>query len=239
VAFQTLFDKTRDVSSVSYAQVRPLLKWVYAWMFIGLLVTAGVAVFTASTPALVQLAVNPIVGIVAFFVQIGIVIALSAMIQRLSPGAAAAMFIVYAASLGFTLSIIFLVFNLGSIAVAFGTTAVLFGAMTMFGFTTDIDLSRYGRIFMFALLGLLIAMVVNLLVGWSFLNFIISVVGVILFMALTAYDTQNLKRMAAAPELQSNNELVAKYAIFGALGLYINFINIFIFLLQLMGGSNE
>lgn len=239
MAFQTLFDKTRDVSSVSYAQVRPLLKWVYAWMFIGLLVTAGVAVFTASTPALVQLAVNPIVGIVAFFVQIGIVIALSAMIQRLSPGAAAAMFIVYAASLGFTLSIIFLVFNLGSIAVAFGTTAVLFGAMTMFGFTTDIDLSRYGRIFMFALLGLLIAMVVNLLVGWSFLNFIISVVGVILFMALTAYDTQNLKRMAAAPELQSNNELVAKYAIFGALGLYINFINIFIFLLQLMGGSNE
>jgi uncharacterized protein len=239
VAFPTLFDKTRDVSSVSYSQVRPLLKWVYAWMFIGLLVTAAVAVITASTPALIQLAVNPIVGIVAFFVQIGIVIALSAMIQRLSPGAAAAMFLVYAASLGFTLSIIFLVFNLGSIAVAFGTTAVLFGAMTMFGFTTDIDLSRYGRIFMFALFGLLIAMIVNLLVGWSFLNFIISVVGVILFMALTAYDTQNLKRMAAAPELQSNNELVAKYAIFGALSLYINFINIFIFLLQLMGGSND
>lgn len=239
MAFQTLFDKTRDVSSVSYAQVRPLIKWVYAWMFIGLMVTAAVAVITASTPALVELAVNPVIAIVAFVVQIGIVIALSAMFQRLSPGAAAAMFLVYAASLGFTLSIIFLVFNLGSIAIAFGTTAVLFGTMSMFGFTTDIDLSRFGRIFMFALIGLLIAIVINMLVGWSFLNFIISVVGVILFMGLTAYDTQNLKRMAAAPELQENNELVAKYAIFGALGLYINFINIFIFLLQLMGGSNE
>lgn len=239
MAFQSLFDKTRDVSSISYAQVRPLLKWVYAWMFIGLLVTAAVAVITASTPALVQLATNPVVAIVAFVVQIGIVIALSAMFQRLSPGAAAAMFVIYAASLGFTLSIIFLVFNLGSIAIAFGTTAVLFGTMTMFGFTTDIDLSRFGRLFMFALIGLLIAIVINMLVGWSFLNFIISVVGVILFMGLTAYDTQNLKRMAAAPELQENNELVAKYAIFGALGLYINFINIFIFLLQLMGGSSE
>jgi FtsH-binding integral membrane protein len=239
VAFETLFDKTRDVSSISYTQTRPLFKWVYAWMFIGLMVTAVVAMITASTPALIQLAVNPIVGILSFIMQIGIVVALSALIQRVSPGVAAALFIVYAASLGFTLSVIFLVFNLGSIAIAFGTTAILFGTMSMFGFTTDIDLSRYGRIFMFALFGLLIAMVINLLVGWSFLNFIISIVGVILFMGLTAYDTQNLKRLAAAPELQGNNELVAKYAVYGALGLYINFINIFIFLLQLMGGSSD
>jgi hypothetical protein len=241
MAFSTpsLFDKARDTSAISYGQVRPLLKWVYAWMFIGLITTAGVAAFTASTPSLLALAVNPIVGIIAFVVQIGLVIAIGALLQRLSPGAAALMFMLYAGLLGFSLSMIFIAFNLGSIAVAFGTTALLFGAMTMFGFTTNIDLTRFQGIFMMALIGLFIAIIVNMLIGSSFLQFIISLVGVVLFMGLTAYDTQNLKRMAATPELQENGALVAKYAIFGALGLYINFINIFLFLLQLMGGSSE
>ncbi len=235
----SLFDKTRDVSTLSYEQARPLFKWVYAWMFIGLLTTTFTATITASTPALVQLAVNPLVGILAFVVQIGLVIAISAMIQRLSPGMAALMFMVYAGLLGFSLSLIFLVFSLGSIAVAFGTAAVLFGAMTMVGFITNIDLTQFRGIFMMALIGLFIAIFINLLIGSSFLQFIISIVGVILFMGLTAYDTQNIKRMAATPELQADGTLIAKYAIFGALGLYINFINIFIFLLQLMGGSSE
>lgn len=235
----SLFNKARDVSSLSYAQTRPLFKWVYAWMFIGLLTTTMTAMITASTPALLQLAVNPIVGIISFIAQIGLVIAIGALIQRLSPGAAAIMFMVYAALLGFSLSMIFLVFSLGSIAVAFGTAALLFGAMTMVGFTTNIDLTRFQGIFMMALIGLFIAIFINLLIGSSALQFIISIVGVILFMGLTAYDTQNIKRMAATPELQADGTLIAKYAIFGALGLYINFINIFLFLLQLMGGSSE
>jgi FtsH-binding integral membrane protein len=241
MAFSTqgIFDKTRDVSAVSYTQVKPLLKWVYAWMFIGLLTTAGIAAFVASTPSLVALAINPIVAIVLFIVQIGLVIALSAMIQKLSPGAAALMFMLYAGTLGFSLSIVFIAFNLGSIAVAFATTALLFGAMTIFGFTTNVDLTRFQGIFMMALIGLFIAIIVNMLIGSSFLQFIISLVGVVLFMGLTAYDTQNLKRMAASPELQADGTLVAKYAIFGALGLYINFINIFLFLLQLMGGGSS
>jgi FtsH-binding integral membrane protein len=236
---QSLFDKTRDVSAISYEQVRPLFKWVYAWMFIGLLTTTLTATITASTPALVQLAANPLVAIIAFVVQIGLVIALGVMIQRLTPGMAALMFMVYAGLLGFSLSLIFLVFSLGSIAVAFGTAAVLFGAMTMVGFTTNIDLSRFSGILMMALIGLVIAVFINLLIGSSLLQFIISIVGVILFMGLTAYDTQNIKRMAAAPELQADGTLIAKYAIFGALSLYLNFINIFIFLLQLTSGSSE
>ncbi|MDZ4767024.1 MAG: Bax inhibitor-1/YccA family protein [Chloroflexota bacterium] len=241
MAFSTqgIFDRARDVSSINYAEVKPFLKWVYAWMFVGLLTTAGVAAFVASTPSLVALALNPIVAILSFIVQIGLVIALSAMIKRLSPTAAAMMFMVYAALLGFSLSMVFIAFSLGSIAVAFGTTALLFGAMTMFGFTTNIDLTRFQGIFMMGLIGLFIAIIINVIVGSSFLQFIISLFGVVLFMGLTAYDTQNLKRMATAPELQADGTMVAKYAIFGALGLYINFINIFLFLLQLMGGSSD
>jgi len=241
MAFSTqgIFDRARDVSSINYAEVKPFLKWVYAWMFVGLLTTAGVAAFVASTPSLVALALNPIVAILSFIVQIGLVIVLSAMIKRLSPTAAAMMFMVYAALLGFSLSMVFIAFSLGSIAVAFGTTALLFGAMTMFGFTTNIDLTRFQGIFMMGLIGLFIAIIINVIVGSSFLQFIISLFGVVLFMGLTAYDTQNLKRMATAPELQADGTMVAKYAIFGALGLYINFINIFLFLLQLMGGSSD
>ncbi len=240
MAFGNFIDKTREIPlSQTYGQVKPLLKWVYAWMLIGLLVTTFTATFTASTPALVELTLNPIVAIGAFVVQIGLVIALSAMINRLSPAAAAIMFLVYAATLGFSLSLVLLVFNLGSLAAAFGTTAILFGIMTIIGFTTDIDLSRFGNLLLMAVIGLVIAMIVNMLIGSSILTMIISFVGVLIFMGLTAYDTQNIKRMAAAPEIQEDQSMMAKYAIYGALSLYINFINIFLFLLQIMGGGSS
>ncbi len=240
MAFGNFIDKTREIPlSQTYGQVKPLLKWVYAWMLIGLLVTTFTATFTASTPALVELTLNPIVAIGAFVVQIGLVIALSAMINRLSPAAAAIMFLFYAATLGFSLSLVLLVFNLGSLAAAFGTTAILFGIMTIIGFTTDIDLSRFGNLLLMAVIGLVIAMIVNMLIGSSILTMIISFVGVLIFMGLTAYDTQNIKRMAATPEIQEDQSMMAKYAIYGALSLYINFINIFLFLLQIMGGGSS
>ena len=235
-----LLDRTRDLpANQTYSEVKPLLKWVYAWMLIGLLVTTFTAAFTASSPTLLALTLNPIVSIGAFVVQIGLVIALSALINRLSPAAAAIMFLVYAATLGFTLSLVLLAFSAGSLATAFGTTTLLFGLMTFIGFTTDIDLSRFGNLLFMAVIGIVIASIVNLLIGSSFLMMIISGIGVIVFMGLTAYDTQNLKRMASAPEIQGDNAMMAKYAIFGALSLYINFINIFLFLLQLMGGGGD
>jgi len=240
MAYGSFLDKTREIPlTQTYGEVKPLLKWVYAWMMIGLLVTTATAIFTASTPALIELSLNPIVAIGAFVLQIGLVIALGALINRLSPAAAAVMFLVYAATLGFSLSLVLLVFNVGSLAAAFGTTAILFGIMTFIGFTTDIDLSRFGSLLLMALIGLIIASIVNILIGSSFLTLIISIVGVLIFMGLTAYDTQNIKRMAAAPEIQADGSLVAKYAIYGALSLYINFINIFLFLLQIMGGSSS
>lgn len=238
MAYGNFLDKTREIPvTQTYGEVKPLLKWVYAWMMIGLIVTTFVAAFTASNPALVALSMNPVVAIGSFVVQIGLVIALGALINRLSPMAAAAMFLLYAASLGFTLSIVLLVFSAGSLAAAFGTTAILFGIMTFLGFTTDIDLSRFGNLLFMAVIGLVIASIINILIGSSVLTLIISVVGVLIFMGLTAYDTQNIKRMAASPELQGDSAMMAKYAIFGALSLYINFINIFLFLLQIMGGG--
>ncbi len=238
MAYSNFLDRSRDIPvSQTYSEVKPLLKWVYAWMLIGLLVTTFTAAFTASSPALLELSLNPIVSIGSFVLQIGLVIALSALINRLSPAAAAIMFLVYAASLGFTLSLIFLAFSAASLATAFGTTALLFGLMTVVGFTTNIDLSRYSNLLFMAVIGIVIASIVNMLIGSSFLMMIISAVGVIVFMGLTAYDTQNLKRMASAPEIQGDQAMLAKFAIYGALSLYINFINIFLFLLQLMGGG--
>ncbi len=240
MAFGNIIDKSRPLPiTQTYSEVKPLLKWVYAWMLIGLMVTTFVAAFTASNPALLALSMNPIVGIIAFIVQIGLVIALSALINKLSPTAAAVMFLLYAATLGFSLSVILLIFNMGSIAAAFGTTAILFGIMTLIGFTTNIDLSRFQNLFFMALIGLVIASFVNILIGSSALTLIISVAGVLIFMGLTAYDTQNIKKMAASPEIQADSSAVAKYAIYGALSLYMNFINIFLFLLQIIGGGNN
>lgn len=240
MAYAELFDRNRVVPQTqTYEEVRPLIKWVFAWMGIGLLVTAAVALFTATSPALVEIRTNPAVAIGSMVAQIVLVLALSFAINKVSPGVAAGMFLGYAALMGFSLSLILLVFNLGSIFSAFATTAILFGVMAFVGFTTKTDLTKFGRLLMFALIGLIIAMVVNLFVGWSPLNFAISVVGVLIFMGLTAFDVQNIKRMAAAPEITGDQQMMARIAIFGALSLYLNFINIFIFLLQIMGGSSS
>lgn len=225
-------------STTTYAEARPILKYVYIWMTFGLFITAAVAFITASTPALVSLIMNPIVMIIAIIAQFGLVIALSAALPRLSPGAAAGMFMGYAALMGFTLSTIFLVFSIGSIATAFITTAGMFGAMTVFAFTTRMDLTRFGSYLMIGLIGLIIASLVNMFMGGA-LSFIISIVGILIFLGLTAYDTQNIKRMAAHPETQANPDVAAKLGIFGALSLYLNFINIFLFLLQLFGMGGE
>jgi hypothetical protein len=232
--------RNRDMPvSVPYNQVQPLLRWVYIWMFVGLGTTALAAVMTVSNEALISLASNSTLVFALFFVEIGIVVGISWGINRISAGVASALFLLYAAINGFVLSLILLVFTSGELAAAFGTTAILFGIMSVVGFTTDIDLTRLGGFLFMALIGLIVAMVVNFFLGSTMLNFIISIIGVIIFTALTAYDTQMLKRMAAHPEMQPGGTMIAKMSIFGALMLYINFINIFIFLLSIMGGGRD
>lgn len=218
--------------------VQPVLRLVYMWMGFGLLTTGVVAWLTASTPALLSLALNPVVMIGSMIASLVLVFVLSGAINRLSGNMAGALFFAYAALLGFTLSTIFLVYSLGSIANAFVTTAVMFGVMTAIGFTTNIDLSKFGSFLTMALIGLVVAMVINMFIGSSALDMVISMFGVVLFTGLTAYDTQRIKEMAAQPQFQSGGDMTLKVSIMGALSLYLNFINLFLFLLRLLGSRD-
>ncbi|GAB4574882.1 MAG: hypothetical protein Kow0077_23610 [Anaerolineae bacterium] len=222
------------VSPTAQIDMQALLRWVYVWMGFGLLVTAFVAVVTVSTPALLSLLASPLLWI-ALIGELVLVVALNLALPRLSPAAAAALFVVYAALNGFTLSGIFLVYTGSSIASAFVATAAMFGAMTVVGFTTNIDLSRFGSFLIMAVIGLLVAMIVNMFLGSSMLNFIISGVGVLVFTGLTAYDTQKIKRIAATSTIQQDGSLAMKLSILGALTLYLDFVNLFLFILRFVG----
>jgi len=212
--------------------LRSIMRQVYTWMVMGMLITTAVAYFTAST-SLITLATNPIILIVAMLAEFGLVIGISAGLNRLSTGVATLLFMLYAALNGFTLSIILLAFTGTSLFLAFGTTAALFAVMSIIGYTTKLDLSKMGTFLMMAVIGLVIAMVVNIFVGSGPLDTIISVVGVLIFTALTAYDTQRIGRMAAQMNVNGDSEV--KFGIFGALRLYLDFINMFLFVLRLTG----
>jgi FtsH-binding integral membrane protein len=216
-------------------ELNSLMRQVYLWMATGLLVTTAIAVSVTTMPALQRLVLNPGVMIIAIIAELALVLILSFALKRLSPGVAIAMFFVYAALNGLTLSIIFWAYDLGTIGAAFLTTAALFGAMTVVGFTTKVDLSKYSTYFLMGLIGLLIAGVVNIFLRSSAFDFIISIVGVVLFTALTAWDTQRIKVMASDPTIQADGSLSMKLSIMGALRLYLDFINLFLFLLRLFG----
>jgi FtsH-binding integral membrane protein len=234
-----LFGERAIPSSLSYSEVRPLLRWVYAWMFLGLLVTAAVAFLTSTSEALLALRTSPAVVFGSFFAQIGLVLVISLAIRRLSPALAATLFMVYAAINGFVFSMILLYFDIGSVFAAFATTSIVFGAMSIVGYTTETDLTKLGGFLMMALIGLIVAMIVNIFLGSSTMDFIISIIGVLIFTALTAYDTQKIKRMAADAGIQNDSTLVARLSVLGALTLYLDFVNLFLFLLRLMGGGSR
>lgn len=202
----------------------------YRWMAAGLGLTGLVAMFVASSPAAFELIVgNRIVFYGLLIAQLGLVFSFNTAAQRASTGAVAAMFFVYAALTGATLSTIFLVYTAASIASVFFVTAGAFAGLSVVGLVTKQDLSGIGRFAIFALIGVILASVVNLFLASSGLGFFISVVGVLLFAALTAYDTQKLKNIFASGEVHANMPLV------GALMLYLDFINMFLFLLRLFG----
>ncbi len=164
-----------------------------------------------------------------------VVSALGAAFRRLSFPVAALMFFAYAALNGFTLSLIFIVYDLGAISKAFLSATAAFGVMTVVGYTTQVDLQKYRSYFMMGLIGLLVAMVINIFLRSNGFDILISMVGVVLFTALTAYDTQKIKLMASDPEINADGSLVMKLSIMGALALYLDFINLFLFLLRLFG----
>ncbi|MGQ9889850.1 MAG: Bax inhibitor-1/YccA family protein [Aggregatilineales bacterium] len=220
-------------------ELRPLLKNVYMWMMLGLLLTTAVALVTSAVEPLRNLALNPIVLIVAVVAQLGLVLGLSFGLRRFSAQTATIMFLLYAGTMGFTLSLVLLAFSATSIAAALGTTAVLFGTMTVIGLTTQMDLSKVGTYLFIGLIGLLIAMVVNIFLRSSGLEFIISIAGVLIFTGLAAYDTQKIKQMAMDPAIEAEGpELMHKLSIMGALTLYLDLVNLFLFLLRLFGSRD-
>jgi FtsH-binding integral membrane protein len=217
---------------VSPVDLQSVMRQVYVWMLFGLLVTAGLAYVTVATP-LVNLVANPIVMLVAIVGELGLVLVISLGFNRLSAGVATLLFFAYAALNGFTLAIVLLAFSIESIFLTFVATAALFGAMSIIGYTTHVDLTKLGTFLIMGVLGLVIAMVVNLFVNSGPLNLLISAAGVLIFTGLTAYDTQRIGRMAA--QMSQEGEAGIKFGIMGALRLYLDFINMFLFMLRLTG----
>jgi FtsH-binding integral membrane protein len=176
---------------------------------------------------------NPIVPWVLFFAELGIVLFLSVRLTRMSPAAAASAFLVFALLNGLTLSAIFFVYTLGTIFQAFVVAAGMFGAMAVYGLVTRRDLTSWGSFFFMGLIGIVICSIVNFFLRSSALGWTISIIGVFVFLGLTAWDNQKLKVMATAG---GGTETLAVY---GALSLYLDFINLFLFLLRIFGGSNR
>jgi FtsH-binding integral membrane protein len=199
-------------------------------MGLGLLLTAAMSVVTLSSPALLQLVFgNRLVFYGLILGELGLVIAVSAAINRLSAATATALFLLYAALNGITFSVIFVVYTAESIASTFVVTAATFGAMSVYGYTTKRDLTNWGSFLFMGLIGIVIASLVNIFVESSAASWVISAIGVVVFTGLTAYDTWKIKAMAAA------GAQGRKPAILGALTLYLDFINLFLMLLRLFG----
>lgn len=219
-------------AATTVTTVRSFFNRTYSWMGAGLTLTAIIAYLTARNETLLATVAEWTFPII--LLQFGIVLALSFLIQRVSAPVASVLFMVYSALTGLTFSSLFVVYSASDITAAFAISAGMFGAMSLVGYTTKTDLSRFGSILMMALIGLVIAMVVNLFLQSTALTWIVSLVGVALFSVLTAYDTQKLRALALSG-VDTNSEMGERLAVYGALTLYLDFINLFLFVLRLFG----
>lgn len=213
---------------------------VYLWMTAALCLTAGIAFFTANSPALLQLIYGNSAAIwVLCIAELGLVMGVSAGINRLAPFTATMLFLLYSALNGLTLSSIFFAYSLGTIYQAFAASALTYGALSIYGATTKKDLSGIGGILLMAVIGLFIASVINYFWANSTLDAIITYAGVFIFVGLTAYDTQKIKLLSAQAEGSNDAALPRRIAILGALTLYLDFINLFLFILRLVGRNRD
>lgn len=239
------YETIRSVGVGARAQIdeglRAHMNKVYGLMSVAMLLTAGVAWAVGTTDALLAIFRDPvtlrpnILGWVVMFAPLIMAFAFGAMINRMSAAAAQLFFYTFAAVMGLSLAWIFKVFTGVSIAQTFLITAIAFAGLSLYGYTTKKDLSGFGTFLMMGLIGLLVAMIVNLFLASSALAFAISVIGVLIFAGLTAYDTQRIKNDYIAHAVHGDQEWLAKSAIMGALNLYLDFINLFMFLLQFLG----
>ena len=215
-------------------ETRRFFMRVYRWMFLGLAVSGGIAYYTASTPAIFEMIFsNQIYFFGLIIAEIVMVIALAGFIHKMSARTAIIVFFLYAAFTGLTLSVIFLVYTIESIAMTFFVTAAMFGALSLFGYFTKADLTSWGPILFMGLIGVIIASIVNMFLGNPQVDYIVSIIGVIVFTGLTAYDTQRIKKMNIIGNEGSEED--TKESIMGALRLYLDFINLFLRLLRFFG----
>lgn len=214
----------------TFEREQAFLRYAWTWMFGGLMLTAATAFAVRLSPALQQLVFNPVMSIVLLVATLGIVVFLSFRVTKLAPATAGWLFIAYAALNGLMLSGILFVYTGGTIVSAFVTAAGMFGAMAIYGTVTKRDLTSWGSFFFMGLVGIILAQVINIFVKSSALDGTIALVGVFVFVGLTAWDAQKLKAYAAAAGPQVTN-----YAVIGALALYLDFINLFLMLLRLFG----
>ncbi|MEJ5072506.1 Bax inhibitor-1/YccA family protein [Enterobacter ludwigii] len=219
----------------SRSGVQTYMAQVYGWMTCGLLLTAFVAWFAANTPAVMMFVFSSKITFFGLIIaQLGLVFVLSGMVQRLSAGMATTLFMLYSALTGLTLSSIFIAYTYSSIASTFIVTAGMFGGMSLYGYTTKRDLTGMGKMLFMALIGIVLASLVNIWLKSTPLMWAVTYIGVVVFVGLTAYDTQKLKAIGEQIDTSDSGNL-RKYAILGALTLYLDFINLFLMLLRIMG----
>ena len=223
-----------DVQTKSAGTFSDYLSGIFAWMFAGLSASGLVGFLIANSADNVKaLFLNPISFFVLIIAQLGLVVFLSAKITKLSANMARAVFMAYAVSVGVTLSTIFLVYTSSSIMRVFFITGSMFLIMAIIGYLTKVDLSKFGSLLIMGLVGIIIASVVNIFLGSDSLQMIVSYLGVGIFLGLTAYDVQKIKKLYA--EFGSAGNL----AILGALSLYLDFLNLFLFLLRIFGVGRD
>ncbi|MFY0596214.1 MAG: Bax inhibitor-1/YccA family protein [Cognatishimia sp.] len=239
------FDTIRGVAGARAAEIdaglRAHMNKVYGTMSVGMLLTFAVAWAVGTSPALLGIFRDPItlspniLGWIVMFAPLGMVFLFGAAINRLSAAGAQTFFYAFAALMGLSMAWIFVAFTGFSIAQVFLVTAIAFSGLSLYGYTTKKDISGWGSFLIMGVIGILVASVINIFLGSPALHFAITILGVLIFAGLTAYDTQNIKNTYLAHAHHGDQEWLAKSAIMGALSLYLDFINMFMFLLQLLG----
>jgi uncharacterized protein len=237
--YRTVNAGTATVGRATIDQgLRAYMNKVYGLMSVGMLITALMAWAVGTNPTmLAQIFGSPLKWVV-MFAPLVVVIGFSAMINRMSAATAQLVFYIYAALVGLSLSFIFAVYTGVSITQTFFVTAIAFAGLSLYGYTTKKNLSGMGTFLMMGLIGLIVASIVNIFLASSAVAFAISVIGVLIFAGLTAYDTQSIKNEYLAHAQAGDQEWLGKSATMGALRLYLDFLNMFMFLLQFMGNRN-
>lgn len=235
-----MMQNTRTATqSRTQAHVNAFVLNVFHWMTIGLAITGVIAYTVADTQIIRELIFsNPLILIGLFIAEIGLVIYISARIAKISAGKATAFFLIYSALNGVTLSYIFLVYTKASIISTFFVCAATFGACSVYGMVTKRDLTSMGSFMVMGLIGVIIASVVNMFLRSSGMSMIITYIGLFVFIGLTAWDAQKIKNMAMSQPADLDAGTIRKGAIIGALGLYLDFINMFIILLRILGNRD-